>query len=253
MLASTVSQGWSRASWATRPRRLARRASAAAPPSTRTRPALGSTRPASRRSSVVLPMPLRPVTATTSPASTRRESSARTGPVAYPALTPSISAAVVMTRWYGPKTAAYPEWTVIVDPDQGISRRSTRHPPLMGLVLFALAIGLGTIVARPAADPSDAARARERLAAALVVPTAQPTPTITVRAAPLAMPAPLVIRPRQPPPAARAPPPGVASAVPADAGEAARATALTVRDASRQLVYRLQDGRTFVLLQSHPG
>ena len=40
---------------------------------------------------------------------------------------------------------------------------------------------------------------------------------------------------------------------PADAGEAARATALTVRDASRQLVYRLQDGRTFVLLQSHPG
>jgi len=52
---------------------------------------------------------------------------------------------------------------------------------------------------------------------------------------------------------ALAPPPEVASAVPADAGEAARATALTVRDASRQLVYRLQDGRTFVLLQSHPG
>ena len=123
----------------------------------------------------------------------------------------------------------------------------------MGLVLFALAIGLGAVVLQPAADPGDAARARERLAASIVLPSPRAAPTIAVRAAPLAMPAPLVITPRQPLPAALAPPPEVASAVPADAGEAARATALTVRDASRQLVYRLQDGRTFVLLQSHPG
>jgi hypothetical protein len=125
------------------------------------------------------------------------------------------------------------------------------RPGLMALVVGALAIGLGALLLRPAADPAETARARDRVAAALAVATPQPTmagatagarrPSAFAQPTQLALPPALTLSPE------------IAALLPADSPEADLATSITVGDRSRQLVYRLGDGRTFVVLQSGAG
>src|SRR5215218_8768527 len=60
-------------------------------PATRTLPPLGSSRPAIVRTAVVLPQPFGPISATTSPASTRRSSPSRATSRPYSRRRPSTS------------------------------------------------------------------------------------------------------------------------------------------------------------------
>lgn len=121
----------------------------------------------------------------------------------------------------------------------------------MALVVGALAIGLGALLLRPVADPAETARARDRVAAALAVPAQQAATASATAAArrPSAFAQPA--RPALPPALTLSP--EIAALLPADSPEADRATAIGVSDRSRQLVYRLGDGRTFVVLQSSGG
>jgi hypothetical protein len=58
--------------------------------------------------------------------------------------------------------------------------------------------------------------------------------------------------PRPAPPAVLSLPAEIATAVPLGTPDASSAILITVRDASRQLVYKLGDGRMFVVLQTPP-
>ena len=71
-LGATVRHGSSAGDCGTNPTRLATRATCGLAPSTSTMPALGSSRPPIRRSSVVLPLPAAPRTVTISPGATSR-------------------------------------------------------------------------------------------------------------------------------------------------------------------------------------
>jgi hypothetical protein len=120
----------------------------------------------------------------------------------------------------------------------------------MPIALAVLALGFGALVVRPAADPADAARARERVLAAIPSPSRAPEPLAVGR---MLGPSVLAARtPRPAPPALLSLPAEIATAVPLGTPDASRAILVTVRDASRQLVYRLGDGRLFVVLQTPP-
>lgn len=120
----------------------------------------------------------------------------------------------------------------------------------MPLAIGVVAVAFGALLLRPAGDPADAARARERIFAVIPTPTATSAPVVAGR---MIGPSVLAQRtPRPAPPALLTLPSEVATAVQPGTPEARRAVLITVRDASRQVVYRLGDGRFFVLLQTPP-
>lgn len=139
---------------------------------------------------------------------------------------------------------------MIVDLEPVATRGSAAPHFLMPLAVAVIAVGFGALLLRPAADPDIGARARERVLSVIPVPSATPRPAEVGR-----MLGPSILAQRTPRPA---PPPllslpgEVATAVPLGTPDASRAILITVRDASRQLVYKLGDGRMFVLLQTPP-
>lgn len=142
---------------------------------------------------------------------------------------------------------AYPCGAVIVDPEPRANARSAGWL-LMPLAIGALTLAFGALLLRPP-DPDSAARARARLLAAL--------PTAAATAMPSAVPAgrtagPSVLamrtpRPSLPPPLAL--PGEVATTVPAGTADAARAIILTASATAPPSVYRIADGRLFVVQQ----
>lgn len=145
---------------------------------------------------------------------------------------------------------AYPGRAVIVDLDPVAKRGSAAPHLLMPLAVAVVAVGFGALVLRPAADPDVGDRARERVLSVIPAPTATPRqlevgrmlgPSILAQRTPRPAPPPLLSLPAE-----------VATAVALGTPDASRAILITVRDASRQLVYKLGDGRMFVLLQTPP-
>lgn len=137
---------------------------------------------------------------------------------------------------------------MIVDLEQRPRRRSTVRPPLMGLALGVIALGLGALVLRPPADPMDTSQARERIASNFVLSTPEPTPAPTPR---VARPrTPVVVAPRPTLPPSLIFPNAVAEALPEETAEAKQVAILSAGDGARQTAYRLPDGRTVVVRQT---
>lgn len=137
---------------------------------------------------------------------------------------------------------------MIVDLEQRSRRRAAVRPPLMGLAIGVIAIGLGAMVVRPPADPADTSQARERIASTFVLSTPEPTAVPTAR---IARPrAPLVIPPRPSLPPSLMFPRAVAEVLPGETVEAARASVLSAGEGTRQIAYRIPDGRTVVVRQT---
>lgn len=141
---------------------------------------------------------------------------------------------------------AYPDRAVIVDQDLQAKRQRPGAALLMPLAIGALAIAFGALVLRPAADPEDATRARERLLAALALPTKAPA----TQAPAIQRPSVLAQRTARPAPPLLTLPAEVAAPVADGTSDAFRATLITVGSSSRQGVYKLGDGRMLVLLQT---
>lgn len=137
---------------------------------------------------------------------------------------------------------------MIVDLEQRSRRRAPVRPPLMGLALGVIALGLGAMVIRPPADPTDTSQARERIASTFVLSTPEPTPAPTARAARPR--APIVVAPRPTLPPSLMFPNAVAEALPDEAAEAKQASVLSAGEGTRQIAYRLPDGRTVVVRQT---
>jgi hypothetical protein len=137
---------------------------------------------------------------------------------------------------------------VIVDLDPSGKAAGDRGP-LMGLAVAVLAVGFAGLVLR-APDPDSAARARARVLAAL------PAPTATARSLPVGgMLGPSVLARRTPRPSLPpllTLPQDVASFVPAGTADATRQVQFAVSENSRPIVYRLTDGRMFVIQQTPP-
>lgn len=74
---------------------------------------------------------------------------------------------------------AYPGLAVIVDLDPVTKRGADQV--LMPLAVAVLAVGFGALLLRPAADPGDTARARERVLAAFPSPTSTAQPASSCR------------------------------------------------------------------------
>lgn len=119
----------------------------------------------------------------------------------------------------------------------------------MPLVVGALAVGFAAIALRPP-DPASAARSRLRVleapASPVAVPSAEPLPnsrmigpSVLAQRTPLPSLPPLLTLPAS-----------AATPVPITTSEAAREVLLTASDRSRPLVYRLEDGRMFVVQQA---
>jgi hypothetical protein len=135
---------------------------------------------------------------------------------------------------------------VIVDPETTGKTRSAGRI-LMVAAIGLLAVGYMGLVAFQRSDPDSSARSRERLLAAL--PIATPSPAVP-RATMLG---PSVLAQRLPP--AALPPlltlPGdIAEPVALASADARREVSIATSETSRPLVYRLPDGRMFVIQQT---
>ena len=120
----------------------------------------------------------------------------------------------------------------------------------MALSIAAAAVGLGALLLRPP-DPDSAARARARVLAALPTPVVTATPAARVGL----MLGPSVLARRTPRPSLPpllTLPQEVASFVPPGTVEATREIQITASETSRPVVYRLADGRMFVVQQTPP-
>jgi hypothetical protein len=137
---------------------------------------------------------------------------------------------------------------VIVDLEQRSRRRAAVRPPLMGLAIGVITIGLGAMIMRPPADPAETSQARERIASTFVLSTPEPTPVPTARVARLKVP--LVTPPRASLPPSLMFPLAVAEALPEKTVEAAQAAVLSAGEGTRQIAYRVPDGRTVVVRQT---
>lgn len=126
------------------------------------------------------------------------------------------------------------------------SGKAGHRGPLMALAVAVLAVAFGALLLRPP-DPDSAARARARVLAVLPPPTATASPTAS---APRAR---SVLAQRTPRPAL---PPllTLPQDVAASAGtDALREVQFSVSETSRPIVYRLADGRMFVIQQTIAG
>ena len=138
---------------------------------------------------------------------------------------------------------------MIVDLEQRPRRRAAVRPPLMGLAIGVVAIGLGAMLLRPPADPGKATEARERIATAFVLSTPEPTAAATTL--PVARPRlPSIVLPRPTLPPSLMFPLAIAEALPEEGSEAAQASVLAAGEGTRQIAYRTPDGRTVVVRQS---
>lgn len=121
----------------------------------------------------------------------------------------------------------------------------------MAVAVAVVALGFGALLLRPP-DPDSAARGRARVLAELPSPSA----TAAARALPVgAMLGPSVLARRTPRPSLPpllTLPQDVASFVPAGTAAATREVQFSVSETSRPIVYRLADGRMFVIQQTPP-
>ena len=143
---------------------------------------------------------------------------------------------------------SYARTAVIVDPEMTPKTRSAGRP-LMLLAIGLLAIGYAGLAIFDRRDPAASARSRERLLAVLPVTTASPA-SAGVRSAMLG-PSVLAQRVTRPDlPALLTLPVDVAEPVPLASPDARREVSIAMSDTSRPLVYRLPDGRMFVIQQT---
>jgi hypothetical protein len=137
---------------------------------------------------------------------------------------------------------------VIVDLDPTGKTRSAGRL-LMPVAILLLTLGYIGLLGLQRADADSAARSRDRLLAALAVPTTAPPAR-----PPAGMLGPSVLAQRSLVRAALPPlltlPADVGDALPAGSPEARREVAIAVSDTSRPTVYRLPDGRMFVVQQT---
>lgn len=140
---------------------------------------------------------------------------------------------------------------MIVDLEQSGKARGGQWVPLMALSVAVIALAFGALLLRPP-DPDSAARARARVLAALPAPTVTPT----TRPLPIAtMLGPSVLARRTPRPSLPpllTLPQDVASFLPTGTADAIREVQFTASETSRPIVYRLADGRMFVIQQTSP-
>lgn len=121
--------------------------------------------------------------------------------------------------------------------------------PLMAVAVAVLVVGFGALILR-SPDPDSATRARARVLAALPAPAATPNALPVGR-----MLGPSVLALRTPRPSL---PPlltlsqEVATFVPAGTADATRQVQFAISETSRPIVYRLTDGRLFVIQQTPP-
>lgn len=119
----------------------------------------------------------------------------------------------------------------------------------MALAIGLLAIGYVGLVALQRPDPDASARARERLLAALPAPTTtRPSAPRSTMLGPSVLAQRAISRPAMPP--LLTVPLDVAEPVPLASTTARREIAIATSETSRPLVYRLPDGRLFVIQQT---
>jgi hypothetical protein len=137
---------------------------------------------------------------------------------------------------------------VIVDLDRS-GKAAGGRSPLMAVAVAVLAVGFAALVLR-APDPASADRARARVLAALPAPAVTPPPAPVGR---MLGPSVLAVRTSRPslPPLLTLPQ-DVATFVPAGTADATRQVQFAVSETSRPIVYRLVDGRMFVIQQTPP-
>lgn len=148
-----------------------------------------------------------------------------------------------------PQSPAYPAGAVIVDLERPGKTRAGRFGLWMALASALIVIGFIALAARPP-DPESAGRSRERILAVLPSPTLAPIPTPTFDSA---MHGPSVLA--QITPAPSLPPPHVLPqevATVATGGDALGEVRFAPSERSRPTVYRLPDGRLFVVQQMGP-
>jgi hypothetical protein len=140
---------------------------------------------------------------------------------------------------------------VIVDLGPAGKTRSA-WPFVMPLVVAAIALGYVALGVLQRPDPAASARSRERVLAALAAPTAAAT-TAAIAPSRLLGPSVLAQRPPRPTlPPLLAVPAEIAASIPFGTADARREIRFTASDTSRPAVYRLPDGRAFVLQQTTP-
>ena len=142
---------------------------------------------------------------------------------------------------------SYARTVVIVDPETMGKTRSVGRP-LMVVSIGLLAIGYAGLAILQQPDPDAAVRSRERLLAALPASTASPIPAVARAMLGPSVLAQRAIRPDLP--SLLTLPADVAEPVPLASPDARREVTIATSETSRPLVYRLPDGRMFVIQQT---